>query len=105
MQDKKQILLKIKNSIRLDDPDAEFFLFGSRARGDSKKTSDWDILILINNNEKTYLTEDKFRSSLYEIELEIGQIISTMVYSKDYWAKKLKYSPLYKNVTKEGIRL
>lgn len=104
MQDKKQILLKIKNSIRCEDPDAEIFLFGSRARGDSKKTSDWDILILI-NNEKTFITEDKFRNNLYEIELETGQIISTIVYSKDYWSKKLKYSPLYKNVTKEGIRL
>lgn len=96
---------RIGNSIRSKDPNAEVFLFGSRARGDNRKNSDWDILILIDNNKVTNEIEDNFRDDLYNIELESGQIISTFIYSKDYWNSSLVYSPLYKNVVKEGVKL
>lgn len=96
---------KIGQSIHDKDPRAEAFLFGSRARGDHRKNSDWDILILIDNERVTNEIEDKFREELYSIELESGQIISTFIYSKDFWEGSLRYSPLYKNVSREGIRL
>jgi predicted nucleotidyltransferase len=80
-------------------------LFGSRARGNPKPDSDWDILILIDESKVTNEIEDKFRQELYDIELEAGQVISAFVYPKDYWKNTLIYSPLYKNVNKEGIRL
>jgi predicted nucleotidyltransferase len=96
---------KISKLIHDKDPNAEAFLFGSRARGDNRVNSDWDILILIDSNKVTNEIEDKFRDGLYNIELESGQIISTFIYSKEFWKKSLVYSPLYHNVTKEGIRL
>ena len=102
---KKQIIEKISKSIHDKDLTAEAFLFGSRARGDNRKDSDWDILILIDNNKVTNEIEDNFRDELYNIELESGQIISTFIYSKDYWKSTLIYSPLYKNITMEGIKL
>ena len=101
----RQIIEKISKSIHDKDLTAEAFLFGSRARGDNRKDSDWDILILIDNNKVTNEIEDNFRDELYNIELESGQIISTFIYSKDYWKSALKYSPLYKNITMEGIKL
>lgn len=103
--DKEQIQNKIKSAIHAKDPDALAYLFGSRARGDFRPDSDWDILILVDNKNVTNEIEDKFRDDLYEIELESGQIISTFIYSKDYWTNTLVYSPLYKNVVKEGIKL
>ena len=96
---------KIFESIHLTDPNAETYLFGSRARGDFKPESDWDVLILVDDEKVTNEIEDKFRDELYNIELETGQVISTFIYSKDYWSKILSYSPLYKNVAREGIRL
>ena len=99
------IKYKIFESIHTTDSNAEAYLFGSRARGDSRPESDWDILILVNDNKVTNEIEDKFRDKLYNIELESGQIISTFIYSKDYWSNTLVYSPLFKNVEKEGIRL
>lgn len=104
MTEQVKLLMEIKRSIEKEDTSAEIILFGSRARGDSKLTSDWDILVLINNN-KTLEAEDRFRSNLYNLELESGQIISPIVYSKDYWQNKLKYSPLYNSISREGIRL
>ena len=102
---KKVIIDRISQSIHDNDPTAEAFLFGSRARGDNRKNSDWDILILVDNTTITNEIEDKFRNELYNLELETGQIISTFIYPKNYWNTSLLYSPLYKNVTLEGVRL
>lgn len=99
------ILDSIKTAIRMQDPSAQAYLFGSRARGDNRPDSDWDILILINSSNVTNEIEDKFRDVLYNIELESGQIISIFIYPKSYWQKKLKFSPLYSSVKKEGILL
>ena len=96
---------KIKNSIHAKDPRALAYLFGSRARGDYRPDSDWDILILVDANKITNDIEDKFRDELFDIELESGQIISTFIYPKKYWDTTLKFSPLYKSVNKEGVLL
>lgn len=96
---------RIAESIQLTDPNAIAYLFGSRARGDFQPDSDWDILILIDEQRLTNEIEDKFRDKLYDIELEYGQIISTFIYPKKYWKNTLIYSPLYKNVQREGVLL
>jgi len=103
--DQYQIQNRIKNTIHEKDPKALAYLFGSRARGDFKPDSDWDILILVDAVHVTNEIEDNFRVALYEIELESDQIISTFIYTKDYWRNTLIYSPLYKTVNKEGILL
>ena len=99
------VLKNISSAIHNQDPSAQAFLFGSRARGDNKPDSDWDILILINSQTVTSEIEDKFRDVLYTIELESGQIISAFIYPKSFWQNSLRYSPLYKSVKKEGIKL
>lgn len=96
---------RIAKTIHDNDPQAEVYLFGSKARGDSKPDSDWDILILVNESRVTNDIEDKFREDLYDLELDSGQVISTFVYPKDYWQNSLIYSPLYDNVKREAIKL
>lgn len=103
--EKDLTLDKISKSIRISDPNAIAYLFGSRARGDFRSDSDWDILILIDQPKVTPEIEDKFRDELYDLELESGQIISAFIYPKKYWEKTLLFSPLYSNVLKEGVRL
>ena len=78
------VLGNIKNVIHERHPNAEAFLFGSRARGDFKPDSDWDILILVDNPIVTNELDDWFEDKIYDIELDSGQIISTIIYSKDY---------------------
>jgi predicted nucleotidyltransferase len=99
------ILNSITEAIHRKDPSAEAFLFGSRARGDNRPDSDWDIIILIDNLNITNEIEDKFRDDLYDLELETGQIISTFIYPKKYWENSLRFSPLYKSIKLEGIKL
>ena len=73
------IMDQISSSVHRSDPNAEVFLFGSRARGDNRWDSDWDLLILTDGSKITQETEDKFRENLYDIELESGQIISAFI--------------------------
>lgn len=103
--DHQDLLNRIKLDINTKDPKAEAYLFGSRARGDHRPDSDWDILILVDEDTVTMDIENKFRDDLYELELESGQVISIFIYPKEYWKSTLVYSPLYENVSQEGIQL
>ena len=67
--DQSQVKDKIKRAIHNKDPKALAYLFGSRARGDYHPDSDWDILILVDSKQVTNEIEDKFRDSLFDIEI------------------------------------
>jgi uncharacterized protein len=104
MRNKAEILQKIKAYAQSVEPQAEVMLFGSRARNEAKADSDWDILILT-PYPVDLKTEQKFRHKLFELELEYGQAISTFVYSKLDWNGKLKATPLFQNIKREGVTL
>ena len=95
----------ILERVKKKDPAAEIILFGSRARSQQTKDSDWDILILLNKTEVPRKLEKEFRDEIYSIELEIGEPISTFVFSKTDWECKHKFTPLYHNIKRDGISL
>jgi predicted nucleotidyltransferase len=99
------IIRLIKDRIKKKDPFADVILFGSHARGQSHKDSDWDILILLNLPTVTRLVEKEYRDDLFDIELEIGEPISTFVFSKSDWEQNHYITPLYQNIKREGIYL
>ena len=83
---------------------AEAFLFGSRARGDARSDSDWDILILIDGHRAT---DNDFKSYAYpfvDYGWTVGEQINPLIYTYADWQKR-SISPFYKNVQSEGIRL
>lgn len=41
----------------------------------------------------------------YELELETGEIISPLIYSKTDWDRNHSFTPLYENIQKEGIKI
>lgn len=104
-QPKRIVLKKIKESILKEAPDAKIFLYGSRARDEENNLSDWDILILLNQVNITSALERKISYPLYDIEFEIGEIISPMIYSVSEWETKYKVTPFYQNVMKERVEL
>jgi predicted nucleotidyltransferase len=98
------IIKLIKSSIRTIDPKAQVIIFGSRARGDARKDSDWDILILTDYPVSTEI-ERSFRNNLFDIEIETGEVFSTFVYQRQIWNTKHKVTPLYRNIKREGVRI
>jgi predicted nucleotidyltransferase len=104
MHNKAEILKQIKAYAKSIEPQSEVVLFGSRARNDAKEDSDWDILILT-PYPVDLKAQRKFRHKLFDIQLEYGIAISTFVYSKEDWHRRLSITPLYKNIKKEGVIL
>lgn len=95
---------KIRQAVQSVDPEAETILYGSRARGDEKSDSDWDILVLT-RYPVDLATEQQFRDKIYDLELETGEPLSIFVYSKEDWHKNKRITPFYHNVVEEGVHL
>ncbi|MDO5523703.1 MAG: nucleotidyltransferase domain-containing protein [Bacteroidia bacterium] len=101
----QDIAQTIAARIKSRDPDAEVILFGSRARGQAHEESDWDILILMNRAKKSRSDENLYRDEIFQLELELGESISTLIYSKKEWENILIHTPIHQNIKNEGITL
>lgn len=100
---RKELTYKVKESVKLVDPDARIILFGSRARRDNKGSSDWDFLILTSNKADEPIKR-QIRNGLIDTELEAQEVISTLIFSQDKWVD-YQITPLYKNISKDGVEL
>ena len=105
MISKDDILQIIKMLVLKREPSAKIYLYGSRVKGTAKSDSDWDLLILLDKDRITNEIEQNITSPLYDLEFEIGEVISPMVYSEIEWVSKYKITPFYSSVMKEGLLL
>lgn len=65
--------------------DAKVYLYGSRARGDNRTDSDWDILILLAKPRAEMSDYDAFSYPLTALGWEYGQSIVPVVYGIGEW--------------------
>ena len=105
MNKKDSILQMIIQLVDKTAPDSEVYLYGSRARGNAKSFSDWDLLILINKSNVSYDFETKFMDEFYELELETGEIFSPLIYAKNDWNSNYSITTLFENIKREGVKL
>lgn len=85
-------------------PNARAILFGSRARGDARKDSDWDILILLDKERITRGDKESISYPIFELGWEIDEMIHPIMFTTKEWEAK-SFTPFYKNVMKEGVAL
>ena len=88
----EEILRKIKNISKKYKN--KFYIFGSRARGDYKKTSDIDIAIL-----GKVTKEEKFKISNELDELEIPYMLD-IVFMQEVCSEELK-----NNIYNQGVEI
>lgn len=104
MSDEK-IIETLKETVRRIVPsDVKVYLFGSRARGDAREDSDWDLLFLF---EKEHVNADDFDTVVYpffEVGSDTGAMISPVMYSRPQWEKN-SFTPFHHHVMEEGVRL
>ena len=79
-------------------------LFGSRARGDAKETSDWDILVLLDKERITSDDMDEISYPIHEIGWTIDEMVNPVMYTMRDWESK-KGTPFYENVMRDGVAL
>jgi predicted nucleotidyltransferase len=104
--DKDRVLLtRCRTAIESIEPSAEMILYGSRARGDAERESDYDFLILT-DGEVSLAREDTFRRQLYPLEMETGAVFTVILVSRADWGSALYGAmPFYQNVQRDGIIL
>ena len=105
MSNHEQIIMRIIELGSAKYPDSEIYLYGSRARGEANRISDWDLLFLLNANTISFELETTIMNEFYDLELETGEVFSPLIYSRSDWNKNHSLTPIYENIKKEGIRL
>ena len=100
-----KIVHVVKNTLRCVAPDATAILYGSEARGESRPSSDIDVLVLLDKEKITLNDRQQITYPLYDVGLETDTVISIMVYPKRAWENEMNITPFYHNVVKEGILL
>ena len=82
---------------------SHLLLYGSRARGDYRENSDWDLLVLLNKKEQ-WTDFDTISYPIMELGFDLGQYFSVHTYSQTEW-DNMKFLPFYKNVEQDKIVL
>ncbi|MBN1183192.1 MAG: nucleotidyltransferase domain-containing protein [Bacteroidales bacterium] len=100
---RNEITYRVKETVKSLDPKAKVVLFGSKARGDSRTSSDWDFLILTSTNPSEQYKKI-IRDKLIDTELEAEEVISTIFFSQKQW-NDYRITPFFKNIVKDGIEL
>lgn len=78
-------------------------LYGSRARGENRVDSDWDIHVLIPGEERLpFWLWDKVSYQIEAVGWDLGEFIDAHVYSFAGWLKR-SFLPFYKNVEQDKI--
>lgn len=102
---RNDVVERIRKAAHKMQPLAQTILYGSEARGDARPDSDIDLLILVDVDRLSYNDKDRIIAPFYDIELETGIVISTMIMPRKDWENRPFLTPFKYNVTKEGIAL
>lgn len=61
------------------------YLYGSRARGDFHEDSDWDLLVLLNKEQRDKDDWDNYAWPFTEMGWDINEDISARTFTKNQW--------------------
>lgn len=81
-------------------------LYGSRARGDFRPDSDYDVMVLVDlsDDEIRKLRDETIGVDVYYMD-NYDMYFSTFVKNIDFFNKWVRAHPFYNNVWNEGVAL
>lgn len=101
----QQKMMSIRYTVRqLAPPHSKAILYGSRARGDNRSDSDWDILWILDKETLTQSDYDAVGYPLVLLGCEMDEEINPILYTVSEW-QNYSATPFYENVVSDGINL
>jgi len=80
----------------------ELWLYGSRARGEARPGSDYDLLVLLDRDAT------ELRERILDVQVEMldrhDALVTTLLHTQDDWQHQQGY-PLAINIAREAVRL
>jgi predicted nucleotidyltransferase len=77
-------------------------LFGSRARGDARPDSDYDVAVFLRNMGDRYRELDRLAHLSTDLIDETGEVVNAMVYGAGAYNER---TPLMREIRLEGVDL
>lgn len=90
----------IKNAIQSIPNVVSAYLFGSRASGTHKPTSDYDVCIVISDDNK-----DIVYDTLVDYMMKNKEFIQPLIYTKKEFEEKMKIAIYNTAIIKKGISI
>ena len=79
-------------------------LFGSRARGDERPSSDYDVLLVASSRDRTLV--EAVHEAVMDVLFSTGRLISPKIFRRSDFERFSRIpTPFMKNVLSEGISL
>lgn len=98
----RAILDEFAARVREIEPRARIWAFGSRARGEARSDSDFDVCTVL--PEVSPELEEEVRRSAWEIAFEHGRVMPVVVLSEEEFERgPTSASTLVANIRREGI--
>lgn len=103
----EEILKTIKPELqRVVPEDSMVLLFGSRARGDEREDSDFDILVLLNREGRANSNDNMgVGYDVSEVFWNNNQTVNVVINTAEEWQAKKGRSLFYHNVMEDAKKL
>ena len=83
---------------------SHLLLYGSRARGDYRPDSDWDLLVLVDQDRQQLQDFEHYAYPVVEMGWNEGIEINPMLYTRKEWEQR-HFTPFFHNVESDKIVL